>query len=203
VWPSLWYVSACDTHYVPGALPDETRSRWLVPGMRGAMTDPSSTERDQTSGPEPEESPKERVDRELIELLNGLRVILPGVQVLLAFLLTVPFSSGFDKANGTERILYFVTVLLTVAATGALTMPAAYHRIRFRQGDKEQMLRISNAFAIVGLALLTFAMASVVFLITDVLYGIVAAVPVALICLAVLGFSWFAVPLVWSGDDTD
>jgi hypothetical protein len=167
------------------------------------MTDPNSNERDQTSGPEPEESPKERVDRELIELLNGLRVILPGVQVLLAFLLTVPFSSGFDKTNETERILYFVTVLLTVAATGALTMPAAYHRIRFRQGDKEQMLRISNAVAIVGLALLTFAMASVVFLITNVLYGIVAAVPVALICLAVLGFSWFAVPLVWSGDDTD
>ena len=167
------------------------------------MTDPNSNERDETSGPQPEESPKERVDRELIELLNGLRVILPGVQVLLAFLLTVPFSSGFAKANGTERILYFVTVLLTVAATGALTMPAAYHRIRFRQGDKEQMLRISNAFAIVGLALLTFAMASVVFLITNVLYGIVAAVPVALICLAVLGFSWFAVPLVWSGDDDD
>lgn len=65
------------------------------------------------------------------------------------------------------------------------------------------MLRISNAFAIVGLVLLTFAMASVVFLITNVLYGIVAAVPVALICLAVLGFSWFAVPLVWSGDDND
>jgi hypothetical protein len=167
------------------------------------MTDPKPNERDQASGPEPEESPKERVDRELIELLNGLRVILPGVQVLLAFLLTVPFSSGFDKATGTERILYFVTVLLTVAATGALTMPAAYHRIRFRQGDKEQMLRISNAFAIVGLVLLTFAMASVVFLITNVLYGIVAAVPVALICLAVLGFSWFAVPLVWSGDDDD
>ena len=167
------------------------------------MTDPKSDERDKTCRPEPDESPKERVDRELIELLNGLRVILPGVQVLLAFLLTVPFSSGFGKATSTDRILYFVTVLLTVAATGALTMPAAYHRIRFRQGDKERMLRISNAFAIVGLALLTFAMASVVFLITNVLYGIVAAVPVALVCLAVLGFSWFAVPLVWSGDDTD
>ena len=65
------------------------------------------------------------------------------------------------------------------------------------------MLRISNVFAIGGLVLLTFAMASVVFLITNVLYGTAAAVPVALICLAVLGFSWFAVPLVWSGDDAD
>jgi Family of unknown function (DUF6328) len=171
--------------------------------MRGAMTDEHTLDRDRTSRPEPSESPKQRVDRELIELLNGLRVILPGVQVLLAFLLTVPFSSGFGKASSTERILYFLTVLLTVAATGALTMPAAYHRIRFRQGDKERMLRISNVFAIVGLVILTFAMASVVFLITNVLYGIAAAVPVALVCLAVLGFSWFAVPLFWSAEDAD
>jgi hypothetical protein len=154
------------------------------------------------SGPEPDESPKERVDRELIELLNGLRVILPGVQVLLAFLLTVPFSARFEQATPTERILYFVTVLLTVAATGALTMPAAYHRIRFRQGEKERMLHISNVFAIAGLVLLTFAMASVVFLITNVLYGIAAAVPVALVALAVLAFSWFAVPLLWKGGDS-
>ena len=167
------------------------------------MTEEQGPDRDETSRPEPDESPKERVDRELIELLNGLRVILPGVQVLLAFLLTVPFSSGFGKADSTERILYFATVLLTVAATAALTMPAAYHRIRFRQGDKEQMLRISNVFAIGGLALLTLAMASVVFLIASVLYGIAAAVPVAVVCLAVLGFSWFAVPLLWSRDDSD
>jgi hypothetical protein len=148
-----------------------------------------------TSGPEPDESPKERVDRELIELLNGLRVILPGVQVLLAFLLTVPFSSGFERASSTNRIVYFITVLLTVAATGALTMPAAYHRIRFRQGDKEQMLRLSNTFAIAGLALLTVAMASVVFLITNVLYGMAAAVPVGIVVFALLGFAWFAVPV--------
>jgi uncharacterized protein DUF6328 len=162
------------------------------------VTDESTNEQaheQQTSASEPHESPKERVDRELIELLNGLRVILPGVQVLLAFLLTVPFSQGFEKATSTDEIVYFATVLLTVAATGALTMPAAYHRIRFRQGDKEQMLQISNVFAIAGLVLLTFAMASVVFLITNVLYGIEAAVPVALVALALLGFSWFAVPL--------
>ena len=150
-----------------------------------------------TSGPQPDESPKERVDRELIELLNGLRVILPGVQVLLAFLLTVPFSARFEQTSSTDKILYFVTVLITVAATGALTMPAAYHRLRFRQGEKERMLHVSNVFAVVGLVLLTFAMASVVFLITSVLYGIGAAVPVALVALAVLGFSWFAVPFLW------
>jgi uncharacterized membrane protein len=154
-----------------------------------------------TSGPQPDESPKERVDRELIELLNGLRVILPGVQVLLAFLLTVPFSSGFSKATSSDRIVYFATVLVTVAAIGALTMPAAYHRIRFRQGDKEQMLHLSNTFAIVGLALLVVAMASVVFLIANVLYGLAAAVPVALAVMAMLGVSWFAVPVFRRVDD--
>ncbi len=160
-----------------------------------------STSRQATSGPERDESPKERVDRELIELLNGLRVILPGVQVLLAFLLTVPFSARFAETTSVDQGLYFVTVLLTVAATGALTMPAAYHRIRFRQGDKERMLHISNVFAIGGLVLLTFAMASVVFLITNVLYGVAAALPVSLIALALLGFSWFAVPLLWRGNE--
>jgi hypothetical protein len=148
-----------------------------------------------TSGPEPGESPKERVDRELIELLNGLRVILPGVQVLLAFLLTVPFATGFPEVSEFERGLYFVTVLLTVGSIAALTMPAAYHRIRFREGDKERMLLLSNAFAIGGLALLALAMTGVVFLIADVLFGTAVAGSVALAVAAILGGTWFAVPL--------
>ena len=156
------------------------------------MPDPGS---DRTAGPEPGESPKERVDRELIELLNGLRVILPGVQVLLAFLLTVPFSSGFPNTSPTQRLLYFICVLLTVGATAALTMPAAYHRIRFREGDKERMLLLSNAFAIGGLVLLAIAMTTVVLLIGDVLFGAAVAVPVAGIALAILAGSWFALPL--------
>ena len=147
------------------------------------------------AGPQPGESPKERVDRELIELLNGLRVILPGVQVLLAFLLTVPFSSGFARATSIQRVLYFLSVLLTVGAVAALTMPAAYHRVRFREGDKERMLLTSNAFAIGGLGLLALAMAMVVFLITDVLFGTIVAAPVALVVVAVLGGVWFALPL--------
>ena len=148
-----------------------------------------------TAGPEPGESPKERVDRELIELLNGLRVILPGVQVLLAFLLTVPFSSGYAKSTSTQRLLFFVTVLATVGAIAALTMPAAYHRIRFREGDKERMLLLSNVFAVAGLGLLAVATSMVVLLVTDVLYGMAVAVPVSIGVLALLGGTWFAVPL--------
>ena len=167
------------------------------------MTGDAEGARRDTAGPQPDESPKERVDRELIELLNGLRVLLPGVQVLLAFLLTVPFSSGFADTTDIERIVYFVTVLLTVGATAALTMPAAYHRIRFREGDKERMLQLSNASAIVGLVLLTFAMASVVFLITNRLYGVAAAIPVSLVVLVVLGFTWFAVPMLRKVEESD
>ena len=158
--------------------------------------------REATAETDPDESPKERVDRELIELLNGLRVILPGVQVLLAFLLTVPFSSGFQEATETDRAVYFVCVLLTVGAIGALTMPAAYHRIRFRQGDKERMLRLSNTFAIAGLALLTVAMATVVFLITSVVYSAAAAIPVSLAVLVVLSVSWFAIPVFRRVEDS-
>jgi Family of unknown function (DUF6328) len=155
------------------------------------MTD----DRDGTAGPEPGESKKERIDRELIELLNGLRVILPGVQVLLAFLLTVPFSSRFPNLSRTEHILYFVSVLLTVGAIAALTLPAAYHRIRFREGDKERMLEISNAFAIGGLVLLALSMTMVVFLVTDVLFGTEVSAPVALAVLATFAGVWFLIPL--------
>jgi Family of unknown function (DUF6328) len=194
-------------------VPRTKRGTLPAVGYRGPVTEeqrnrrPGTQEGDADRGSEattdPSESPKERLDRELIELLNGLRVVLPGVQVLLAFLLTVPFSSGFEDATSIDQIVYFATVLLTVGATGALTMPAAYHRIRFRQGDKEQMLRLSNTFAIVGLALLTLAMATVVFLITNVLYGAAAAIPVSLIVLLVLGFSWFAVPVFRRVEDAD
>lgn len=173
-------------------------------GIPSPVTDTESGQddtREATAGHEPDESPKERVDRELIELLNGLRVILPGVQVLLAFLLTVPFSSGFAKASSTDHVVYFVTVLMTVAATGALTMPAAYHRLRFREGDKERMLRISNRAAIAGLVLLSGAMASGVLLVTNVLYGFATAVLVAVIVLVVLGACWFAVPLWMKTED--
>jgi hypothetical protein len=148
-----------------------------------------------TAGPQPGESPKERVDRELIELLNGLRVILPGVQVLMAFLLTVPFSSGASRITSTERSVYFVTVLLTATAIACLAAPAAYHRVRFREGDKERMLFTSNVYAIVGLALLALAMTGVVFLITSVLFDNSLAVVVAIFVLATFGALWFGIPL--------
>jgi hypothetical protein len=83
-----------------------------------------------------EESRKDRANRELIEMLNELRVALPGVQVLFAFLLTVPFSVGFSEVSDFQRRAYFVTLVASALASGLLIAPAAQHRVLFRQHDK-------------------------------------------------------------------
>jgi len=95
------------------------------------------------------ETQKERRDRELIELLNELRVVLTGVQVLFAFLLTLPFTDRFRDLVPTQRLMFSVAFTATAMASVLLMAPTAYHRIRFRQRDKERMLRWSNRFAIV------------------------------------------------------
>ena len=92
----------------------------------------------------------EDLDRELIELLNELRVVLPGVQVLFAFLLAVPFSSGWTRVTDLQRDVFFLAFICTAAASILLIAPSAYHRLRWREGDKEQMLRTSNRLAIAG-----------------------------------------------------
>ena len=127
-----------------------------------------------------DEQPEERLNRELIELLNELRVALPGVQVLFAFLLTVPFSDRFLTLTGSQRAIYFATFVGTTIATGLFMAPTAYHRIRFRQGDKERMLRTSNRFAIAGIAFLALSVTLAVVLTTDLMFGLGTATMVGL-----------------------
>ena len=143
-----------------------------------------------------DEQPEERQNRELIELLNELRVALPGAQVLFAFLLTVPFSNRFLALTGSQRAIYFATFVGTTIATGLFMAPTAYHRIRFRQGDKERMLRTSNRFAIVGIAFLALSVTSAVVLTTDLLFGLGTAALVGLGVLLFLIWVWFAIPIV-------
>ena len=145
-------------------------------------------------GSESDEDQSERIDRELIELLNELRVALPGAQVLFAFLLTVAFSGRFRMLTDGQRAVYFATVLGTTIATGLFMAPTAYHRIRFRQGDKERLLRTSNAFAIVGIAFLALSITLAVLLITDLLFGWSVAVGVGVVVLGFLVWVWFAIP---------
>ncbi len=133
-------------------------------------------------------------DRELIELLNELRVALPGVQVLFAFLLVVPFSQGFAGVTSTQKGVYFAAFLCTTAATLLLIAPTTYHRIRWRQHDKERMLSISNRIVIAGMAFLALAMCCVVYFITSFLYSDLAAVTTGAAAGA-FTFFWFGLPL--------
>ena len=145
-----------------------------------------------------DEDHKERVDRELIELLNELRVALPGVQVLFAFLLILPFQQGFAKISGTGRTVYFATLITTSAATALLIAPTSWHRLRFRAGDKERMLLVSNRLAIAGTLLLAVSTTLAVYLITDVIFDGWAPVVAAANALWFAVF-WYVLPLSGRG----
>src|ERR671921_2314207 len=117
------------------------------------------------------ESTGERLDRELGELLQELRVILPGVQVLLAFLLTAPFQQRFGQLPGTERNAFFAAIVCATLATVLLIAPSAHHRLRWRAGDKERLLRVGNQMAIWGTVFLAAAIVLAVYVVTNVLYA--------------------------------
>jgi hypothetical protein len=141
------------------------------------------------------ETEKERLDRNLNELLGELRVALPGVQVLFAFLLTVPFQQGFSKATTFQKDVYLVTLLLTAVASALLIAPSAYHRIEFRQDDKRHIVFVANRFAIAGFAFLAAAMSSAILLVTDYLFGSATAVICTTGALIVLYGFWYVLPL--------
>jgi hypothetical protein len=142
-----------------------------------------------------DEDPRSRLDRELDELLQELRVTIPGVQILFAFLLTVPFSQRFGQLTSTQRTGYFVTFLATLAASTLLLSPAAYHRVQWRRRDKERLMTTSTRLAIAGLAFLAVAMATATFVVTDILYETGWASIVAALTAAVLVSFWFVLPL--------
>jgi hypothetical protein len=142
-----------------------------------------------------DETRAERVDRNFTELLGELRIALPGVQVLFAFLLTVPFAQGFSQITGFERGVYFAVLLLTALACALLIAPTAYHRIQFRQGRKEDILWFANRSALLGLAALALAMSGAILLITDFLFGLAAAIPVGAGAALMFGTLWYMLPL--------
>src|SRR3712207_1841250 len=148
----------------------------------------------QRSGDSSGESHKERIDRELMELLNELRVALPGVQFLFAFLLIVPFQREGTPFTEFQRDVYFVTLLAAAVATGLLIAPAAQHRVLFRQHDKEALLRRSNRSAFLGLTVLAIAIVSAVLLVTDAVFDRTLAWITAAVVAALLGWWWIAVP---------
>ena len=143
-----------------------------------------------------DETRAERIDRELIELLNELRVALPGVQFLFAFLLVVPFQQRISQTTDFQRGVSLVTLMAAAIATGLLIAPAAQHRILFRKHDKEGLLMRSSRSAFAGLIMLAVALSSAVLLVVDVLFDRPLAWILAGIVAALLAWWWVAMPLV-------
>jgi hypothetical protein len=135
----------------------------------------------------PDESQRERLNRNLDQLLQELRVALPGVQVLFAFLLAVPFASGFDRLDRVERVVFFVALLFAALAVVLLMAPSIQHRILFRHDQKHFLVHLGTLLAIAGMTSLACAMTLSVVLVADVLYGGVTVVA--------FGVIWYAIPI--------
>ena len=146
-----------------------------------------------------EESQEERLNRELIELLNELRVALPGVQVLFAFLLTLPFTNAFSQLSDFDRAIYFLALMLSAIASGFLIAPSAHHRLRFRNRDKEQLILWGNRMAICGLVTLSLGIAASIAVVADYLYGEWMRLPVTIAVLVFFGVLWFGAPRLYAG----
>src|ERR1700742_49186 len=158
------------------------------------MSDQPSGNEERPSGRD--ESEAERLDRNLGELLQELRVALPGVQVLFAFLLAVPFQQEFSKISEFEKKIYFATLILTTISAALLIAPSAYHRLTFRYQQKHRLVFISNRLAIAGLAVLALAMTCAIMLVTNVLFGTVATTVVTTTLVLTMFFVlWAVLPL--------
>jgi hypothetical protein len=142
-----------------------------------------------------EETSRERLDRNLEELTGELRVIVTGVQVLFAFLLIVPFNTGFAHVGSFERTVYFVTLILAALSAACMIAPSAQHRFLFRHDDKRHLVFVSNRIVIAGLAFLALAMCGALLLVATKLFG--PAVGIITVILGALPFLllWFVLPL--------
>jgi hypothetical protein len=151
------------------------------------MAEPSDSGRQETE--------EERADRNLSDLLQELRVALPGVQVLFAFLLTVPFSQRFKELSTFQEWLYFAVMISVALATVMLVAPTAGHRILFRRQQKEFIVTLSNKLALLGLLLLAVAMTGAIALISDFIFGATTAVISTVVMGAAFSGFWFFGPI--------
>ena len=140
------------------------------------------------------ETPKERVDRNLLELTSELRVALPGVQVLFAFLLVVPFNGRFVEVSPFQEKVYLATLLLTAVSSALLIAPSVHHRLAFRKQRKERIVMIGNRLAIAGLVALGLAMTGVVLLVVDFVFEPAITVVAAGATGALFAVVWFFLP---------
>src|SRR3954453_11059860 len=141
-----------------------------------------------------DEDEKERRNRQLDQLLQETRVVMPGVQVLFAFLLAVVFQTGFRRTTPFQRDVYLATILCTAAAALCFIAPAAWHRILFQQQDKRHVIKVANRFVICGVAFLAAAMTLALIVVCDYVFASSTAAIVAVCVGASFGWFWFAAP---------
>jgi hypothetical protein len=140
------------------------------------------------------ETELERLDRNLAELLGELRVALPGVQVLFAFLLVVPFNQRFTEVTPFQEKVYVVTLLASATASALLIAPSVHHRLRFRRREKDFIVRAGNRLAIAGLTALGVAMVGVILLVTDFLFGATTSALATIGVALLFALVWYAIP---------
>ena len=146
-------------------------------------------------GPDDRGREERKRDRQMIELLNELRVALPGVQILFAFLLTVPFSQRFGDLTLFQRDVFYITLIATTLSTACLIAPSAAHRLRFHQGERSWIIESANVMMITGLAFLAIALGCSVLLITDLIFdGARVWIYSGAVLLVIVGL-WFVRPL--------
>jgi len=142
-----------------------------------------------------DESEDARLDRNLGELLQELRVALPGVQVLFAFLLAVPFQQNFTQITPFEKKVYFATLLCTAISAALLIAPSSYHRLTFHLQQKHELVFLANRFTIAGLTFLALAMTGAIVLITDVLFGGLMTAITGVAAITMFATLWYVLPL--------
>jgi cation transport ATPase len=138
---------------------------------------------------------QQRLNRQMTELLNELRVAMPGVQVLFAFLLAVPFQQRFQTVNAFQRDVYLFTLLAAATATAFLVAPSAYHRIAFQEHEKERIIQMGTRQFVCGIVALAVAMTGAVLLVTDVLFQAATTIVVVVGVAAVFAWLWFGIGL--------
>ncbi|HWH10135.1 MAG TPA: DUF6328 family protein [Solirubrobacteraceae bacterium] len=166
--------------------------------MTGRPRDQAASAGDEAAvGPDlaRDESPLERLDRNFTELLGELRVALPGVQVLFAFLLVVPFNQGYERMSAFDRAVYFATLLCTALAAILLIAPTVHHRLEFRRQDKAYVVASASRLALAGLAALATAMGGAILLVSNLVFGTAAAIIATGAVLATFGGVWYGIPL--------
>ena len=141
------------------------------------------------------EGEKERTDRQLIELLTELRVVLPGAQVLLAFLFAVPFAARFGGISRLQRVGFFTSLLFTATGTVLLMAPSVYHRLRWRRGGKSDVVRVGHWLFLVGTAFVALGLLAGLLLVSDFLYGALAAGIATTAVAACILVTWYALVL--------